>query len=128
MVKNLPANAGDSGDGDRSLVWEDPLEKELSTHSSILAWRISWTEEPGGHSPRGHKKSDVTEHACMQLPSRSILEHFSSLQKRYYLSLSHPSSVYTSPQAKSMVQPYFSFSSVFQPSLSHFCFLGSCSK
>ena len=32
----------------RSLGWEDPLEKEMATHSSILAWRISWTEEPGG--------------------------------------------------------------------------------
>ena len=31
----------------RSLGWEDPLEKEMATHSSILAWRISWTEEPG---------------------------------------------------------------------------------
>ena len=32
----------------RSLVWEDSLEKEMATHSSILAWRIPWTEEPGG--------------------------------------------------------------------------------
>ncbi|KAM7236955.1 hypothetical protein CapIbe_011199, partial [Capra ibex] len=32
----------------RSLGWEDPLEKEMVTHSSILAWRIPWTEEPGG--------------------------------------------------------------------------------
>ena len=32
----------------QSLVWEDPLEKEMATHSSILAWKISWTEEPGG--------------------------------------------------------------------------------
>ena len=32
----------------RSLVWEDPLEKEMAIHSSILAWRIPWTEEPGG--------------------------------------------------------------------------------
>ena len=32
----------------RFLGWEDPLEKETATHSSILAWRISWTEEPGG--------------------------------------------------------------------------------
>ena len=31
----------------RTLGWEDPLEKEMSTHSSILAWRIPWTEEPG---------------------------------------------------------------------------------
>ena len=61
MVKNLPANAGDSGDGDRSLGWEDPLEKELSTHSSILARRISWTEEPGGYSPWGRKEPDVTK-------------------------------------------------------------------
>ena len=32
----------------QSLGWEDPLEKEMATHSSILAWRIQWTEEPGG--------------------------------------------------------------------------------
>ena len=32
----------------QSLGWEDPLEKEMATHSSILAWRITWTEEPGG--------------------------------------------------------------------------------
>ena len=32
----------------RSLGWEDPLEKEMATHSSILAWRIPWAEEPGG--------------------------------------------------------------------------------
>ena len=32
----------------RSLGWEDPLEKEMATHSSILAWRIPWTEKPGG--------------------------------------------------------------------------------
>ena len=32
----------------QSLGWEDPLEKEMTTHSSILAWRIPWTEEPGG--------------------------------------------------------------------------------
>ena len=38
------------------------LEKEMATHSSILAWRIPWTEEPGvGYSPQGHKESDTTE-------------------------------------------------------------------
>ena len=44
-VKNPPANAGDVG-----LIpgWEDPLEKEMATHFSVLAWRIPWTEEPGG--------------------------------------------------------------------------------
>ena len=44
----------------RSLGWEDPLEKETATHSGILAG-ILWTEEPGGHSPWGHKESDMTE-------------------------------------------------------------------
>ena len=48
------------------LGWEDPLEKGIATHSSILAWRIPWTEEPGGlqytGSQRGgHKESDTTE-------------------------------------------------------------------
>ena len=45
VVKNLPANAGDTGSilGSRS-----PLEKKMATHSSILAWEIPWTEEPGG--------------------------------------------------------------------------------
>ena len=37
-----------------SLGQEDPLEKEMATYSSILAWKIPWTEEPGGYSPRGH--------------------------------------------------------------------------
>ena len=45
----------------RSLVQEDPLEKEMATHSSILAWGIPWTESLMGYSPRGHKKSDTTE-------------------------------------------------------------------
>ena len=40
----------------RSLGQEGPLEKGMATHHSILAWRIPWTEEPGGHSPRGLKE------------------------------------------------------------------------
>ena len=43
------------------LGWEDPLEKEMATHSSILAWRIPWTEELGGLESTGHKESDTTE-------------------------------------------------------------------
>ena len=38
---------------DRSLGWEDPLEEEMATHSSILVWEISWTEEPGGLQSMG---------------------------------------------------------------------------
>ena len=49
-----------------SLGQEDPLEKEMATHSSILAWEIPWTEEPG-YSPWGHKKSDVTEQLTLSL-------------------------------------------------------------
>ena len=50
MVKNLPAM---KETWVRSLGWEDPLEKRMATYSSILAWRISWTEEPGGLQSRG---------------------------------------------------------------------------
>ena len=40
----------------RSLGWEDPLEKEMATHSSILAWRVPWTEEPGGLQATGSQR------------------------------------------------------------------------
>ena len=40
----------------RSLGWEDPLEKEVATYSSILAWRISWMEEPGGLQSTGSQR------------------------------------------------------------------------
>ena len=55
MVKSLSAMQTEI----RSLGWEDPLEKGIVTHSSILAWRIPWTEEPGGLESMGHKKSDM---------------------------------------------------------------------
>ena len=45
----------------RSLSREDPLEKEMATHSSILAWRIPWMEELGGLLSMGRKESDMTE-------------------------------------------------------------------
>ena len=48
VVKAPPVNAGHAGDLVRSLGWENPLEKEMATHFSILVWRIPWTEEPGG--------------------------------------------------------------------------------
>ena len=43
----------------QSLGWEDPLDEDMATHSSILAWRIPWTEEPGGLQSRGHKESGL---------------------------------------------------------------------
>ena len=57
MVKNLPAMQETQV---QSLGQEDPLEKGMATHSSILAWRIPWTEEPGGLQSMG-SKSDTTE-------------------------------------------------------------------
>ena len=53
MVKNLPTLREAWV---RSLGWEDPLEKRMATHSSILAWRIPWTEEPGGLQSMGSQR------------------------------------------------------------------------
>ena len=53
LVKNLPAV---QETWVRSLGWEDPLEKEMATHSSILAWKISWTEKPGGLQSMGSQR------------------------------------------------------------------------
>ena len=58
MVKNPPAMQETQVP---SLGWEDPLEKGMATHSGILAWRIPWTEEPGGLQSRGHKELDTVE-------------------------------------------------------------------
>ena len=46
----------------QSLGWDDPLEEEMTTHSSILAWEIPWIEEPGGLQSIGCKESDITEY------------------------------------------------------------------
>ena len=62
MLKNLPVKAGDAGDMVQSLGQEDPLEEGRATHSSILAWRIPLTEEPGGlQSIDRVAESDMTE-------------------------------------------------------------------
>ena len=58
----------------RSLGQEDPLEKEIATHSSILAWRIPWTEELGGLQSTGCKESDTTERLHFHF-------HFPALEK-----------------------------------------------
>ena len=51
VVKYLSAMQDPEDMWVRSLAEKDPLEKGMATHSSILAWRIPWTEEPGGYSP-----------------------------------------------------------------------------
>ena len=53
MVKKLPAIQQTQV---QSLCWEDPLEKKMATHSSILAWRIPWTKDPGGLQSMGSQR------------------------------------------------------------------------
>ena len=57
MVKHLPATQESQV---QSLSWEDHLEKEMATHSSILAWEIPRTEDPGGLQSSGSQESDTT--------------------------------------------------------------------
>ena len=57
MVKNPPAMQETQV---QLLGWEDPLEKEMATHSSILSWRIPWAEEPGRLLPMGSQELDMT--------------------------------------------------------------------
>ena len=64
MVQNLPAM---QQTWVRALGWEDPLEKGMATHSSILVWRIPWTKDLVGYSPWGHKESDLTEKLALSL-------------------------------------------------------------
>ena len=66
MVKNLPAV---QETWVQSLDWEDPLEEGMATHSSILAWRIPWTEEPGGPQCTGLQRvghNRATKHSTAQ--------------------------------------------------------------
>ena len=62
VVKNLPAMQETQETWVLSLDWEDPLEEERATHSSILAWEIPWTEVPDELQSMGCKESDTTEH------------------------------------------------------------------
>ena len=56
MGKESPYNVGDTGDAVQSLGQEHPLEEGMATHSSILAWRLPWTEEPGGLQSTGQQR------------------------------------------------------------------------
>ena len=64
MVKSLPA-MWETRVG--SLSQEDPLEKEMATHSSILVWKIPWVEEPAGYSPWGCKELGTAERLHLTL-------------------------------------------------------------
>ena len=75
VVKNPPANAGDERDMVQSLGREDALEEGMATLSSILAWRIPWTEEPGGLQSIGSQSwtrlKQLSMHAYKHLPNTS---------------------------------------------------------
>ena len=60
-VKNPPVNAGDIRDMDLTPGLGRPLEEGMATHTNILAWRIPWTEKPGGLHFIGHKELDTAE-------------------------------------------------------------------
>ena len=73
MVKNLPAM---QETWVQSLSQEDPLEKEMANHSSILAWRIPWIKEPGGLQSMDHKESDTTERLTLWYEKAVWLDSF----------------------------------------------------
>ena len=75
MVRNSLAKSGDVEDGVHFLGQEDPLKEGMATHSRILAWRIPWTEEPGGLQSTGSQR---VRHDCSNLARRHTLtrEHF----------------------------------------------------
>ena len=80
-IKRLPAMQETQV---RSLGWEDPLEKEMATHSSILAWRIPWTEEPGGLQSMGSQRvrNDwVTSHSLPNIFGSHVLLNIRPLRR-----------------------------------------------
>ena len=74
VVKNPPANAGEVRDAGSIPGQEDPLEKGMATHCSILAWEIPRTEEPGGYSPWGCKESDITKQLTFTFNKNKYLQ------------------------------------------------------
>ena len=82
--KESACNAGDTADGFRPLDTTDPLEEKMDTHSSILAWKLSWPEKPCGIQSMGLQKSQTrlsihTGYLSLPWPSRTLLHSFFSL-------------------------------------------------
>ena len=104
VVKNLLAHAGGMGS---ILGWEDPLEKEMATHFSMLAWEISWTEDPGGLQSRGRETvghhlaakrqqaplGDHRHRPCLHLANNSLSPPCSSFFRLPFLPACLPSSL-----------------------------------
>ena len=91
MVKNLPANSGDTRDVGSIMGWEDSLEEEMATHSSFLAWKISWTEEPGRlwsmalQRVRHNWEHTQTQEKCItsRVRKRTPIEHVTEIHTLY---------------------------------------------
>jgi len=80
VVKNPPANARDKSSIPES---SDPLEKEMATHSSILAWEIPWTERnPASYNPWGHKELDTTKRLKQQDGNRLPIQFYHPIHGR----------------------------------------------
>ena len=90
MVKNAPAKAEDVG----SIPgWGDPMEKEMEVPSSILAWEIPWTEEPGGLQSMGLQRVRLSEHKCMNSSIGQHSPNHNTSSLFYIEDISHP--IYT---------------------------------
>ena len=84
VAKNLTANGGDAGMWFWSLYWDDPLEESMATHSSILAWRIPWTEEPGGLWSIGSQSVGLNWSDLARMHVYHILSQYALLFIYYY--------------------------------------------
>ena len=99
MVKNLPAMRETWV---QPLGWEDLLEKEMATHSSILVWRIPWTEEPGGLQFTGSQRVGQTENSTLfKLTVRNMLIWYLCIMQYDYIPALAKGSI--------MAQNYLSF-------------------
>ena len=87
MVKNPSAVQELQGMQVQSLGQEDPLEREMATHSSILAWRNPWTKEPGGLQSMGSQESDTTEQLTLSLSLEKLAQFFFGSYEELSLSL-----------------------------------------
>ena len=81
VVKNPPAMQGLQETWVQSLGWKDPLEEGMATHSSLLAWRIPWTEEPGRLQSMGSQRVryDWSNLACTHAGDINVYMHLSSV-------------------------------------------------
>ena len=84
VSKASACNAGDLGS---ILGWEDPMENEMATHSSILAWRIPWSEESGGLQSIGLKR---VRHGWVTVTWRGYLEGWQCLKHLKFVAISFP--------------------------------------